>query len=387
MSHSGNPDSIFLDEFFRPPIGRLRPPSPEIRRIATEASEASEVELKVEVSIIHYLLRSTMTLSVDAGEDDWAYFKSFSRECLGLAEVLAGSWHRVPESNWFAEFTDALKNSPRVDASAVDEIATSFTLSPKLYAFSFPSDKRLEISAVTPIHLRAINLIIWSLSIQLRQQLQTAESALLQEGRAIDISERYSLAWHFAENYIDYLLPHLFSLYFSDVNYSSLPIPRTLNAEVFARARLCTQTQIDFLMAHEFAHLLMHQDRTASAHLELEADEFAYSVLIGEQGLWENQIPAFYTANRWLFLYLSLDRILGAVLSDYEIDWVDLPIRDRETPVEFISEMRFSSDEEQDCQSLGDLILLRAKYSLADRGADWIKTASQEFRNRHCFRD
>lgn len=186
---------------------------------------------------------------------------------------------------------------------------------------------------------------------------------------------------------MDMLLPFLFSLYFTNVNYSSLPILRAPDQETFMRAKLNALIQVQFLLAHEYAHLILHEGKASSSELEREADVFSYELLLSADELWRGDTGRFFTAYRWLFLYLALDRIIGAVLSGYEIDWVDIPIRDRELAIYPLlgRNIRFISEEERDCQTLGDALLFQAKAKLRERGTEWIRSAAMRFEEQHCF--
>ncbi|MFD9572681.1 ImmA/IrrE family metallo-endopeptidase [Streptomyces sp. NPDC059982] len=346
-----------------------------------DMADPSEVEL----SIVHYLLRSAVTLGEGCGEDAWAVFKKFSRQCLADADLLARDWQNHGQPDWLRGFPETLKGSPDVTPSAVEDISFSFTLSPKIQAFSFPEERRIEISAVTPVHLRTVNLVLWSEAMRIRWMVHDFKSKQ-PAGSPWGIQEMATVAWSLVRGRVDLLLPYLFSLYFSDVNYSGLPIPRAPNAALFARSRQCALAQMQFMLTHECAHLLMHENRDPDPSLEREADAFAYKTLLSEEGFWKSDHALFFTSNRWFFNYLALDRIIGAVLSGYEIDWVDLPIRDRELPPEYLNGvLPFPSGEEQECQLIGNMILLRAKQDLSERGVDWIRSAASEFKARHCY--
>jgi hypothetical protein len=323
-----------------------------------------------ELSMIHYLLRSALVLSTDFPKSSWPDFLKFSEACADNAERIVGHWDKVPNPVWVGDFRQALKSSGKVDPEAVDEIGLGYVLTPRIYAYCFPASRRIEVSAIAREHLRTINLILWIMAQELYQKHEAIDFEAVSDDESI----------------VDLLLPHLFSLYFSNVDYSSLPIIRAPDEDILQRAMIGASIQVEFMVAHEYAHLLFHEGQAPNSNLEREADAFSYELLLDSQEFWKNDSGTFFTSCRWFFLYLSLDRIIGAVLSGYEIDWVDVPIRGREMwLVERIRDIRFSSIEKRECQTWGDILLFQAKRKLHERGVDWIRSAAREFEEQHCF--
>lgn len=363
---------IDLDSFAFGPIDEIAPRHP--------SPSAKQIESFQEFGTIHYLLRSRVTLASDCNEDAWAHFQDFSKACAVEAARYVGNWDQVPNPAWIGDFRQKLKDSGRADPSAIDNIGFGFNLAPKIQAYCFPSERRIEVSAVTLIHLRTINLLLCTLASELRH----ATGSLAKERGPEEVSNKE--AWLAGENFVDFLLPHLFSLYFPSVDYSSLPIPRAQSADMFMYAKIGAFVQMEFMLAHECAHLLFHEKLTPGAELEKEADTFAYELLFDNETFWKNDSGILFTFCRWFFLYLALDRIIGAVLSNYDIDWVDLPIRDRDLwLMTRARDVRFDSAEHRDWQLLGDAILFQAKAKLHERGVDWIRSEAKKFEERHCF--
>ncbi|MFI6409771.1 ImmA/IrrE family metallo-endopeptidase [Streptomyces sp. NPDC050548] len=382
MPEANNPESIYfyfdIDGFVLGPADEIEP------RHSIRSSKPSATEY----SIAHYLLRSSITLGSDCTEEGWKSFQMFSLGCAKDARNLVDNWTKVANPLWIREFRENLKSSGRVEPSAIDAIGCSFVLTPKIQAYCFPAEQRIEISAVAPTHLRTVNLLLWSMATNLRRAFGPGGPFKQTESEADDSTSNVvdTEVWMAGENYVDLLLPYLFSLYFSNVNYSSLPIPRAPSKELFMRAKESARIQVNFMLAHEYAHLVFHQDKAPSPELEREADTFAYELLLDDEKFHNDSSGMFMASCRWFFLYLTLDRIIGAVLSGYDIDWIDVPIRDRETwLVKRVSDIEFSSAEERDCQFLGDLVLFQAKAKLRERGVDWIRSAAKEFEKKHCF--
>ncbi|MEU1453909.1 ImmA/IrrE family metallo-endopeptidase [Streptomyces avermitilis] len=321
-----------------------------------------------ELATLHYLLRSSIVLGAEIDAEGMQSFTQFSEACVRQAYFMLATRQELPTPVWVRDFKDALKSAGVASSAAVDKIIVSTTLRSQIYAYSYPAQHRIEVSAVTREHLRTVNLVLCS-----------ASSAILDPR-----TRSHSLKT--GENIVDFLLPYVFSLYFPRVNYSSLPTPRARNGNVFSVAHRAAQIQAKFLLAHEYAHVLNHGDRKPGRGLEFEADNFAYDLLFEYPEFGENDDSyLIFTSAKWLFLYLSLDRIVGAVLSDYDIDWVDLPIRDRDALLIPRASTVKGTMEQQALQQMGDVLLFNAKYTLKARGSGWIKAAAREFETRHCF--
>ncbi|MFJ9891921.1 ImmA/IrrE family metallo-endopeptidase [Streptomyces sp. NPDC091280] len=321
-----------------------------------------------ELTTLHFLLRSSIVLGEGVGTEEIKRFGEFSEQCARQAHFILATRQELPAPVWVRDLGNSLKSSGVASSAIIDKITISTTLKSQIYAYSYPARHRIEVSAVTREHLRIVNLILCSVSSRILDPRTRANS--LETGK----------------NVVDFLLPYVFSLYFPRVNYSSLPIPRARNGEVFSVAHRAAQVQAKFLLAHEYAHVLKHDNRKPGRELELEADNFAYDLLFDHPEFGESDDSyLIYMSTKWLFLYLSLDRIVGAVLSDYDIDWVDLPIRTRDALVIPRASKVTGTIEQQSLQQMGDILLFNAKHTLKARGIDWIKSAAREFELRHCF--
>jgi hypothetical protein len=321
------------------------------------------------IPIMHYLLRSQMVLQTDAPKFMWQEYQTFSRGCLRQATEILRESGSLPNPIWVAELREGLKRSRQASAQAVDKIKIASVLKPQLFAFSYPLTNRIELSAVAREHLRTVNLLLTTVT-AMSIGKHTRKAALAT-----------------GENLIDQLLPYVFAQYFPAVNYSALPIARAPNRHIFTWASTAAYRQVQILLAHEYAHLLLHIGRPPSAELELEADGFAFDLLFDLAKERENDDShVLFVAARWLFLYLSLDRIVGAILSDYEVDWVDLPIRQRDRRlIPRLAHLKATA-EDLLLGNMGDVLLLQAKYKLYERGPEWIKMAAQDFQRKFCFR-
>ncbi|TDW18597.1 uncharacterized protein DUF955 [Kribbella kalugense] len=320
------------------------------------------------VSILHYLFRSSMVLSTDAGAEVWEYFQDFSRICMGDAARLAYMGGLLPRPVWVDEFKQKLVLAHPGHAEQIDQVSIATVIRPQILAFSYPGRRLIEISAVSREHLRSINLLLWTV----------ADSILNPESRPDGIRA--------GEKLLDLLLPWIFALYYHNTNYSRLPILRAPSYGTFGAAQRLSHTQVEFMLAHEFAHMLLHSGKPFDQALEVEADGFAYDLLFDAQPFVEKETPFLtFMALRWLFLYLSLDRIVGAVLADYPVDWIEIPIRDRELPFLRRAGDLPASRSLQRVWQLGDLLLFQAKGLLYERGPLWLKKQADEFRENFCF--
>jgi hypothetical protein len=86
------------------------------------------------------------------------------------------------------------------------------------------------------------------------------------------------------------------------------------------RAVRTTRIQLTFLMAHEYAHALLHQAPPKSAAAEEEADRFAYDFMMSQPGEFDS--GEVWLALRWFFRTAALDRIIGEMLyGGVVVDW------------------------------------------------------------------
>lgn len=260
-----DPIYVDIDGFLFGPPDEVPPPT-------VLRSPSKKGTFQSEFSMIHYLLRSSMVVGASGSGSTWKQFKEFSQACALHAERLIGNWGTVPNPAWVGDFRQALKSSGKADEATVDSIGISFVLEPKIYAYCFPAQRRVEVSATAYNHLRTVDLLLWTLTESI-YRANPRNEALGATEYITNLTAKGKLA-DAAGTLVDTLLPHLFSLYFTNVNYSSLPILRVPDQETFMRAKLNALIQVQFLMAHEYGHLLLHEGKSPGPQLEREADIF-----------------------------------------------------------------------------------------------------------------
>lgn len=345
-----------IDGYVGPALDFMTPATPE-------AQEWKSHRLKL--ATYYYLLRSAVVLGIDVEAEA---FKSLCATSLEGAKSLLAANLDLPNAWWITDFRERIKGAGVASPERLEKISVQTVIRPQIYAYSFPGSRRIEVSAIVREHLRTVNLILLTISRGLLDPATRADTLAT------------------GENVIELLLPYVFSLYFPNVDHSSLPVPRTPSREVFLQACEVSQIQSHFLLAHEYAHMLHHEGRRPSIELELEADNFAYDLLLDSSEFFKGRHRhQAYMSVRWLFLYLSLDRIVGAVLSDYEPDWIDTPIRDRDALLVPRTSTVTAAAEEHNLRLAGDSLLFHAKHDLRERGVDWIKEQARIFQKKNCI--
>lgn len=319
-----------------------------------------------DLAIVHFLLRSSIILDEDIDTKAFEAWQEFSKTCMAEAIGVMGG-QPLTRPVWIDDFKKKLATARPADRDRIEATDVRCVVRPQIFAFSYPSERRIEVSAISREHMRSINLLLW----------RVAEAVLDPETR--------DSATEAGQSIVEYVLPWVFALYYSDVNYSRLPSFRANNNYTVAVAQRFAKIQVEFLLAHEFAHALLHEGQRPNAALEKEADAFAYELLFEHEPFCDEYTGAeVYVALRWLFLYLSLDRVVGASMSGYDLDWTNLPIRERDEPlIARVVELR-ALRELWSVGSLADLCLFEAKYAIRDHGLNWLQAQAESFRTQFC---
>lgn len=335
----------------------------------TSAEHYATVELgrgMQDFAIVHFLLRSSLILDMEVGNDELKAWRSFSEDCASQAAGVMGG-RPLTRPVWIDEFKTKLAIARPDDRDRIHATEVRCVVRPQIFAYSYPADRRIEVSAISREHLRTIDMFLW----------QVAEGVLDPETREVSIETGQSI--------VDYLLPWVLALYYKDVNYSRLPAPRARNEYTVAMAQRMAKIQVEFLLAHEFAHTILHDGQRPSAKLESEADAFAYDLLFEQEPFRNDYAGAeVFVALRWLFLYLSLDRVVGASMAGYDLDWTDLAIRKRDEPlIARVATLKAPIGFWR-VATLGDLFLFTAKHAMWSEENQWLLEQAEAFRTMFC---
>jgi hypothetical protein len=317
------------------------------------------------LSIIHFLLRSTMVLSEQRSDETWQIYQGFSRMCVRYALAYAPSVERassLPPPDWATYYHDVIVEKLASEFPRVSQIRLSATLDNRLYARSFPKQGKIEVSALTRELLRTINLLIWGYVFKI------SEGAI--PGDKVDELD-----------ILGDVLPILLSWY-RDVNVSRLPILRAQDERVLFMAMQTTRIQLTFLLAHEYAHLVLHGDKPVSIETEGEADRFAYETLMNLP--WSYKTGDMWTAIRWLFRVIALERAVGQALYSDQVDWDDQSsvLKRQNIIAPYIIEKGISR-EDNFLELTGTYLLIRAKHQLRDHGAGWLGSFASSYSERY----
>ena len=121
-----------------------------------------------------------------------------------------------------------------------------------------------------------------------------------------------------------------------NLSVRNLPIIGAATCEAFTVAHQLTNIQMIFIIAHEYAHLLLHHNRKKvvgskiNKNIEKEADDFALEILLSyiktSQG---NTAADVFTALRLLFKYQLLEYEIGCLVRGENLDTCDSEFEDR----------------------------------------------------------
>jgi len=243
---------------------------------------------------IYFVLRSVMTIGRDATEETLKELKEWRRMCARNAEILQmlPEFHENPPlPTWATGAVDQVRQQLRPKFPNVDEITVKATLDPRLYVRSYQANNQIQISVLFRELLRTINLGIWNAIVAPDSWRE------LRDGRLPE----------------DCFLPYFLPLYWN-IPWSRIPTMRANSKHAAMLAINCVRLQMTFMIAHEFAHLLLHEAGRSGPELEAEADRFAYEVLFRDPG--ENaSVGDVWMSSRWLFEILALERTISWRLS------------------------------------------------------------------------
>lgn len=317
------------------------------------------------LSLVHYLFRSSMVLGKDRSEDVWRKFKEFSLFCMGAAipftaASLASPDVNLPAPYWATKFHhDILPLLSNYED--VESIRLIATLDPRLHARSYPDRREIHVSELTRVHLRTINLAVWSYVYRLGDS---------------------DIDWEQIDdvNILVDVLPFLLALR-GDIDHSGLGIPRAWSADALWAALCTTRIQMTFMIAHEYAHLLLHAGKHPAAELEVEADRFAYDLILRLP--WSFATGDVWIAIRWFFWVAAIDRIVSELLYGGAVDWDQARIRDRERMLLPLIDKNCLDRYDNMYEFIGTYLLIRAKHHLLNAERNWIAQYATDFYLRY----
>jgi hypothetical protein len=314
------------------------------------------------VNLVHYLLRSSIILTERARRRHVKKFRRFSAVCLDKAYSTAPSLSgdgSLPLPKW-AQFTErTIKDALRDRYPGVDDVRLVTTLDARLYARSFPAQGVIQISALTREYLRTVNLMLWNIIYKHRM-------------RGVDKIP--------VEQLFEIILPYIISLY-RDLDISYLPLIRAHSPAAIHWAQITTAVQLNFTLAHEYAHMVLHGHMTAvDLNLEREADAFAYALLAGEPFTGDEGLAPgdLWTATRWLFHFLQIVRIVGAAINECPIDWRQADITEREHAMYPFILPPGVSLHDHSIEVTGTVVLLAIKQKLYELGEAGIRNLAHQ---------
>lgn len=247
--------------------------------------------------LIYFVLRSVASVGRDADEETLGAHQLWRNACIRRATELSfrPEFHeRPPLPTWAQRAVVQVRDQLRPLYPQVDAVEVIATFDPRLHVRAYHTTRQIHVSLLTRELLRLMDLSIWN-AIATHQQLRRKPEAVLP-----------------GLNY-DYFLPFLLPLY-REISWALIPMMR-LNSELAGvGAATAAGLQMTFMIAHEFAHLLLHDDGMSGPELEIEADRFAYDVLFRAPG--ENiTVGDVWMAVRWLFEILSIENLMAWRLS------------------------------------------------------------------------
>ncbi|MFG3533213.1 ImmA/IrrE family metallo-endopeptidase [Streptomyces sp. NPDC047917] len=259
-------------------------------------------EVRERQSLIYFVLRSVAILGSAADEAAVQAHRQWRRSALDRALRLhwwTEEGHPLPLPTWAEETVVQVRDHLRPAFPRVDDIEVVVTLDPRLYVRAHHSTRQIRLSLVTRQLWHTIDLLLWN-AVSVRQELiRTIGSNAALPNPSYEV-----------------LLPFLLPLY-RNVRWDQIPMMRIRSELAGGGAVNAARIQMTFMIAHEFAHLLLHEKGRSGPDLEAEADRFAYDVLFRNP---VENIPLgdIWMAIRWLFEILAVEKLLAWRLAGEE---------------------------------------------------------------------
>lgn len=302
--------------------------------------------------ILHSLFRSSLVLPGMPAQQDQKVLSDWSQRSLLAAVVEAARGDITESPDWLTFYADDLR-AHYVGAYGNAEGSTvRLTLDDRLVAWAQPKTKEIHVSAIMREYLLRINVYLTNL----------VEGAL---SGNIELNDEES------DKFFKYTMQYITRLH-RKMDPSVTPVARPISFESFTFAQLVTQIQIEFLIAHEFGHIVINfPPGTKRSFQENECDTFAYE-RIAESG---RRTATWFMSIRWLFELLALDRVVGEVLAfengDWieDIDWIQDDLRERRRITEILDKYQGTDNPALSAEeTLGSMLLLDAKKKLCELG-------------------
>jgi hypothetical protein len=302
---------------------------------------------------VHFLFRSAYSLTVESGP--FSDYQVLSRAMLLRSLEVCSSEDlgllKIPD--WADFFCNAVKRVHGKRFPTVHATTLHVGLEPRLHAWSVPGRREVHVSALTRELLVRINVLLVNAS----EYFDPAEPALNR-----DVGGKSA----------PYLIAYLAAGYY-DLNYSRLPVARANFPEHLLQANLITRTQLEFMISHEFGHVVQELRGLSLMDREYRCDEFAFDVVKRT-----HQVSEVFTALRWLFILVSLDRLLGEILykgsetHTDEVDWLQEEVRARDRSSQILAENE-AHEVLNWTELAGSLLLFSAKAHLTEIGPAGVR--------------
>lgn len=245
------------------------------------------------IALVHYVFRSSIILDTRAGRRELLKMTEFSRLCKSLAVRAgadAGFLAEPPLPSWARSTVNGLRSYLRPTYPQVDEIKVVATLDNRLHVRSFHSRHEIQISVITRAVLRTMNLMIWN-HVEMASREPDPRTSAYSGPQLVDV--------------FGFTLP-----LYRDIPWNQAPFLRAAGPLAAQQAIIGTRIQMAYMLAHEFGHLLLHEESEERQDLEAEVDRFAYDLILrwlSSSGTGSGEV---WWATRWLREHLAIERAI-----------------------------------------------------------------------------
>ncbi len=249
--------------------------------------------------------------------------------------------------------------------SEVNNIKLQLSMKPRLSARAVDKNT-IVFPALTRSVLTHCNLVI----------INSIDSIINESGQLVGDLDRKYLA--------RFIFPYLLYCH-DDFSVQNLPIIGAHSKESILNALSFTNLQIMFIIAHEYAHILLrHIDDNktfrSKEDIESEADTFALNVVLAYVEKSDRySIHDVFAAIRWLYKYQIIEKSIGMLIKGESLDFFESNLEDRRGKIQLELRSKHRLKGSSLFESLGFCMIVELQNILYEYGSNLINEITNAF--------
>jgi IrrE N-terminal-like domain len=345
--------------------------------------------------LLYYILaRSSAAFIVSDNPDAREAMSQWQRTCVNSAGALTAK-HLETGYAVSPTWVEQCREDVTMVHPTFADVQIKVTVAPRFDAF-VASASEIRISAVTREFLRhynhSISMLVeedghtWLTNLETAAKSHKDHDDTFRRGVAalVDIPPDIQSAARM-------MLPYwIFS--HDAIDPRALPWSGTLSAEFFAKTLVTTRLQMAFVLAHEYAHIILgHVGRPRSSpedrlKMEIEADQFALQTVVKAASKSKDLASAtpghIWGAMRWLYQYQIIDQMVGDLLRNKSTSFVDYWFEARKNALYAVLPQGVGgADNLREVR--GTYILMATKGRIGELGAPFVQRVAELIIEKH----